>query len=505
MTRSLSDDDGATNNNASHFLELEKRDASAEMPALYHHTLWRPSDDMALPRRAPLALVPPPAMLLRVEHNLVFGRDVIQVPLKVPDRNNEYVNLVLSHREFDVMAVHIPQYDVMQPSDLVEEITRLVKEQAEKHKAKRHVLGVSNQSGDLDTTAIFQARILELEYEVSRLNTKLAASRALQSTLTEENALLRSNLGDLERRSGDMDDWRQEREQLKAEAAVAQAESARLSALLQHSHHRIQEISQDMEALRNQATSNKAEVAAITETTMQQVLSVALMRERVLQQSYFDEKKERQVMAEKFFEISGRIRHKSKHVPYRNSKLTFMLREMLSGNAKTLMMLQLSPDDGDVEETLCSLQFGARVSQIQMGAVRASVESGEIIKLKERNQTLERELAKWRDATRGRDEELEEARERNKQLEKALDQKEKSLYDQVKSMKPEEESTLSDDSASSVSGASQWRLSAFGTAYAVVIRDGVVAVRNAHQVGNPSTDSGEAYRYTQSSNLGVDP
>ncbi|KAJ0395068.1 hypothetical protein P43SY_011456 [Pythium insidiosum] len=323
MTRSLSDDDGATNNNASHFLELEKRDASAEMPALYHHTLWRPSDDMALPRRAPLALVPPPAMLLRVEHNLVFGRDVIQVPLKVPDRNNEYVNLVLSHREFDVMAVHIPQYDVMQPSDLVEEITRLVKEQAEKHKAKRHVLGVSNQSGDLDTTAIFQARILELEYEVSRLNTKLAASRALQSTLTEENALLRSNLGDLERRCGDMDDWRQERERLKAEAAVAQAESARLSALLQHSHHRIQEISQDMEALRNQATSNKAEVAAITETTMQQVLSVALMRERVLQQSYFDEKKERQVMAEKFFEISGRIRPNSLLVSRNGKEFSF--------------------------------------------------------------------------------------------------------------------------------------------------------------------------------------
>eukprot|EP00644_Phytophthora_capsici_P011518 jgi/Phyca11/118786/e_gw1.37.23.1 len=74
------------------------------------------------------------------------------------------------------------------------------------------------------------------------------------------------------------------------------------------------------------------------------------------------------------------LQHKAKHTPYRNSKLTYMLRDMLSGQAKTLLMLQLSPDTEDVEETTCSLQFGARVSQVQMGAVKPSVESGALFK-----------------------------------------------------------------------------------------------------------------------------
>ncbi|OQR83897.1 kinesin-like protein [Achlya hypogyna] len=78
------------------------------------------------------------------------------------------------------------------------------------------------------------------------------------------------------------------------------------------------------------------------------------------------------------------LQHKAKHVPYRNSKLTFTLRDMLSGGAKALMMLQVSPDLADVGESLCSLQFGARVSQVELGAAKqTSVESGELLSLKD--------------------------------------------------------------------------------------------------------------------------
>lgn len=121
------------------------------------------------------------------------------------------------------------------------------------------------------------------------------------------------------------------------------------------------------------------------------------------------------------------LQHKAKHTPYRNSKLTYMLRDMLSGQAKTLLMLQLSPDDLDVEETTCSLQFGARVSQVQMGAVRQSVESGEIFKLKDENRALEKKLkayeekvAEWKDECRYKSEQLGDARERTKELERRL-------------------------------------------------------------------------------------
>ncbi|KAF0697672.1 Aste57867_11643 [Aphanomyces stellatus] len=78
------------------------------------------------------------------------------------------------------------------------------------------------------------------------------------------------------------------------------------------------------------------------------------------------------------------LQHKAKHVPYRNSKLTFTLRDMLSGGAKALLVLQVSPDVADEGESVCSLQFGARVSQVELGAVKhRSVESGELLTLKD--------------------------------------------------------------------------------------------------------------------------
>lgn len=82
------------------------------------------------------------------------------------------------------------------------------------------------------------------------------------------------------------------------------------------------------------------------------------------------------------------LQHKAKHVPYRNSKLTFTLRDMLSGRAKTLLMLQLSPEEENCEETICSLNFGARVSQVQLGAVQISVESGNIVHLQKEKATM---------------------------------------------------------------------------------------------------------------------
>ena len=53
---------------------------------------------------------------------------------------------------------------------------------------------------------------------------------------------------------------------------------------------------------------------------------------------------------------------KQNHVPFRNSTLTYFLQTCLSGDAKTLMLLQVSP--ADMGETACSLAFGARVNKV---------------------------------------------------------------------------------------------------------------------------------------------
>ena len=63
----------------------------------------------------------------------------------------------------------------------------------------------------------------------------------------------------------------------------------------------------------------------------------------------------------------------TKHIPYRNSKLTFFLQDSLGGNSKTLMIVQASPNASDVEETLSTLTFGQRVSKVKLKCAGATV------------------------------------------------------------------------------------------------------------------------------------
>ena len=68
------------------------------------------------------------------------------------------------------------------------------------------------------------------------------------------------------------------------------------------------------------------------------------------------------------------IGQKASHIPFRNSKLTYLLQPSLSGDGKTLMMVNLSPTDLSAQESLCSLRFAAQVNKCELGKAKSSVE-----------------------------------------------------------------------------------------------------------------------------------
>ena len=56
-------------------------------------------------------------------------------------------------------------------------------------------------------------------------------------------------------------------------------------------------------------------------------------------------------------------------VPYRESKLTFLLKPFLGGNAKTSMIAALSPANINYDETLSTLRYAWQVKAIKNNAV----------------------------------------------------------------------------------------------------------------------------------------
>ena len=58
---------------------------------------------------------------------------------------------------------------------------------------------------------------------------------------------------------------------------------------------------------------------------------------------------------------------KSKHVPFRNSRLTHLLSNALRGKSKTLMFVNVSPAAEHHMETKSSLQFAQKVNGCDVG------------------------------------------------------------------------------------------------------------------------------------------
>ncbi|KAH0626035.1 hypothetical protein JD844_000734 [Phrynosoma platyrhinos] len=68
-------------------------------------------------------------------------------------------------------------------------------------------------------------------------------------------------------------------------------------------------------------------------------------------------------------EMQNNKKKKSEFIPYRDSVLTWLLKENLGGNSRTAMIAALSPADINYEETLSTLRYADRTKQIRCNAV----------------------------------------------------------------------------------------------------------------------------------------
>ncbi|KAG0606203.1 hypothetical protein M758_9G122000 [Ceratodon purpureus] len=87
---------------------------------------------------------------------------------------------------------------------------------------------------------------------------------------------------------------------------------------------------------------------------------------------------------------------KPRHVPYRDSKLTFLLQDSLGGNSKTTIIANISPSNCASLETLSTLKFAQRAKFIQNNAVINEDTAGDLNALRQQIQQLKDELARLR-------------------------------------------------------------------------------------------------------------
>eukprot|EP00250_Pteridium_aquilinum_P021326 c25089_g1_i1 orf=2-2848(-) len=87
---------------------------------------------------------------------------------------------------------------------------------------------------------------------------------------------------------------------------------------------------------------------------------------------------------------------KPRHIPYRDSRLTFLLQESLGGNAKLAMICAISPASSCKSETLSTLRFAQRAKAIQNKAVVNEETEDDVKILREQIRQLKDELMRMK-------------------------------------------------------------------------------------------------------------
>ncbi|KAI6210619.1 Kinesin-73 [Aphelenchoides besseyi] len=125
----------------------------------------------------------------------------------------------------------------------------------------------------------------------------------------------------------------------------------------------------------------------------------------------------------------GGTGRKEKFIPYRDSVLTWLLKDNLGGNSKTVMIATLSPSSDNFEETLSTLRYADSAKRIVNHAVVNEDPNAKIIReLREEVETLRMQI----NQSQERQNEAEELRERLAEAEKLVAQMNRSWDDRLR-------------------------------------------------------------------------
>ena len=72
-------------------------------------------------------------------------------------------------------------------------------------------------------------------------------------------------------------------------------------------------------------------------------------------------------------DVISALASKQSHIPYRNSKLTFLLADSLKDNAKVLMLSHIASEEDNCSETVSTLHFATRVSNVTLGKAKRNL------------------------------------------------------------------------------------------------------------------------------------